>query len=140
MKPTDPHLRNKGEEHSRGEMSSIYFSVLKLYGEFYERKYGNKFYPRPYHFRQAKELLEVREGFESPPLDEITERLGTFFSKNDDWIVDCRHNFSVFVKHFHRWIMPGRKEKKNETIMDIRCSECHSVHSSIEVCLICNPV
>ena len=121
-------------------MSSPYYSLLKIYGDKYKEKYGSDFFPQKHHFAQAKELLTVPEDFDPPSMDEVISRLNFFFDQNDDWIISCKHNFSVFVKHFHRWIpqqKKSRKEKSKQTVLIISCMDCGTEHLSTVLCPYC---
>lgn len=113
------------------ESKSMPYSVIKLYSNFYEEKYQQKFYPQDYHFAQAKKMMEAPEGFEPPTLDDVVARLKWFFTTDEDWIVGSRHNFSVFAKHFHRWIPAKTKKQLPASPYDsqTKCPNCGTKHN-----------
>ena len=120
-------------------MANIYYQVLKMYADNYEKEYGEEFYPQPHHFRQCKEFLEVHEGFNPIPLDEVARRLPIFFK--DPFWRGCKHNISKFFEHFHRFIPEKAKPRpSNRSTNKIQCVDCHTEHDPHILCPRCNPV
>jgi hypothetical protein len=89
-------------------MSSMYYAILKEFKTKWERRYpGRTFTPRPYHFRQLKDLLTPVEGFEPVELTEVVARINIYL--NNKFYQVCAHNFSKFIEHFDTFIPPAPK-------------------------------
>jgi hypothetical protein len=115
-------------------MPSIYFHYINEYKKKYEDKYGEMFYPQPQHFKQVKPLVDGIEDFEGITLDEWTARLKVYFNSDDDWVRGCKHNLSVFIKHFHRFIPEKKVERRADSEMIIHCAECGKDHPATYRC------
>ena len=130
----------KNKSNSK-EVANIYYQVLKMYADHYEKEYGEEFYPQPHHFKQCRDFLDVQEGFRPIPLDEVARRLPIFFQ--DPFWRKCKHNISKFFEHFHRFVPEKarpRVQQSNKSTIRIRCVECETEHDPTVLCPTCNPV
>ena len=130
----------KNKSNSK-EVANIYYQVLKMYADHYEKEYGEEFYPQPHHFKQCRDFLDVQEGFRPIPLDEVARRLPIFFQ--DPFWRKCKHNISKFFEHFHRFIPEKARRKASPMIrraLRVFCSDCDTEHNEYELCPRCHPV
>jgi hypothetical protein len=67
-------------------------------------------------------------------LDEWTARLRCFFESNDEWVKGCKHNLSVFIKHFHRFIPMKKPKRVSDAKIIIQCNECGKAHPATYQC------
>jgi hypothetical protein len=91
-------------------------TVMFRYAELYAVEYHEKWIPSPEHIQDGLQLFKCpMPGFEGYTTDDINARLGIFFKCKELWLVSCKHNFSVFIKHVHRWIPPAGRQSSVET-------------------------
>jgi hypothetical protein len=68
-------------------------------------EYQEKWIPSSEHIALGLELFKPpMPGFNAYDVDDAIRRNDIFFRCRLDWVVGCKHNFSVFVKHFAKWI------------------------------------
>jgi hypothetical protein len=98
--------------------------------------------------------------FQGYSVDDAIRRNDAFFRCKESWTVGPRHNFSVFVKHFQRWIPTPARQSIVETHRDAslavretcpdhpdqqlvdgvceicypKCGKCKQNHATTETC------
>ena len=97
--------------------------LLQIFQKKWEEHYQRNWRPMSYQYKQAWDAVTVPEGFDPYTLDDFSERISIYFSRTDDWIVGSRHNFSVFCKHFEKWV-PERKLQTKKANSTWHCPAC----------------
>jgi len=102
---------------------NIYYAVLKEFKTKWEKRYsGRVFTPRPYHYKQVKELLTPVEGFEPLELSEICTRIDIYLRSK--FYEVCAHNISIFIKNFDSFIPPAPRRVPDV----VACQKCGEIH------------
>lgn len=119
--------------------------VMVHYGKLFRAEYGERWMPRDEHIRDTLELFKSpMPGFEGYTPEELIARLVVFFAVKEPWLVSCKHNYAVFLKHIHRWI-PKRviADPKSSAVTsksDSVCPDCQEPIKPGEVCHVCYPL
>lgn len=120
--------------------------VLLQYQKLYRERYGEYWMPTMTHVGEAVSLFKSPiDGVEAYTVDDILRRCEEYFRRNDEWIVSCKHNFSVFVKHIHRWNPPLSPHRHTRTSAGLnnrrsyRC-DCGAEVAEGQLCEHCFPV
>lgn len=125
----------------REKVLQILMNHAKSTAYFYKERWK----PNDSNLEEAYSLFRAPEGFEPYTLDEIIRRQKVFWRCKDDWLVGCKHNFSVFVRHIHRWLPAQKKtplilplKSKGEKVW--QCPECgNELLTPGEICQKCFP-
>jgi hypothetical protein len=124
------------------ELESIY-PILVKYAHLYAKVYGEKWMPTSEHIGQTLTLLKSPvPGFDAYTPNDMTARLEVFFNTKEDWLVSCKHNYSVFIRHFHRWI-PKKAMVIHRVSFDTTEPVCQDCGNPVErggICLKCYPI
>jgi hypothetical protein len=79
--------------------------VMLRYAQLYAAEYREKWLPTSEHITSTVELFKSpMPGFEPYTPEDLIARLEEFFKVKEPWLVNCKHNYAVFIKHIHRWI------------------------------------
>jgi hypothetical protein len=94
-------------------------------------EYCERWVPNDQNIKEAISLFQAPEGFEPYTLEEIVKRQKSFWKCREEWLVSCKHNFSVFVKHIHRWVSTNPAQHPAAASAPQRdasyiCPECHN--------------
>jgi hypothetical protein len=113
------------------------------------REYHEQWMPSSEHITQGLELFKPpMPGFEGYSVDDAIKRNDAFFRCRESWTVGPRHNFSVFVKHFQRWIPAKASDtsqrqgagKVSDTSHSERCTDHPKERLVDGMCPVCYPV
>jgi hypothetical protein len=109
-------------------MANIYFQIVNQFKVKWEQRYpGRKFYARPFHFKQAKDLMAPVEGFEPLPVAEVISRIDVYLK--NPFFEKCNHNFHKFIEHFDSFVPPRKVEQPRHPVRPvIYCSKCNYRH------------
>jgi hypothetical protein len=141
-----PDPRNTQESDLTPELHKLQ-TVMLRYAKLYTAEYREKWIPAPEHIEEGLQLFKCpMPGFEGYTTDDINARLVVFFRCREPWLTSCKHNFSVFIKHIHRWIpMPSRQSRVETTgpVVSGKRETCPD-HPDAElvdgICPICFPI
>lgn len=122
--------------------------LLANYALRYQGEYGERWVPSDDHVRDAVEFFRpALPGLATYTAEEACGRLDLFFKTKEDWVVSCRHNFSVFLKHFHRWVIVKKKfghavhPAVRVAVQENVCQDHPEVQLKPgEICPVCYPV
>ena len=117
--------------------------VMLHYARLFRSEYHEKWIPAPEHIEQTVRLFKSpMPGFEGYSPEDLVARLETFFKIKEDWVVSCKHNYSVFTKHIHRWLpkpVTGPKPAPAVAKVESFCPDCHEPIKPGDICRVCYP-
>ena len=121
------------------------YPVLLRYAQLYAAEYHEKWIPAPEHIEQTVRLFKSPiPGFDGYTPEDLTARLEVFFKDKADWLVSCKHNYSVFTKHIHRWIpkraIAAPKPAAAVLMAESICPDCHELIKPGDICQVCYPL
>lgn len=119
--------------------------VLLRYAELWTLLYKERWMPTQDHIRVTLELFKSPiAGFDAYTSDDALTRLDNFFKCKETWLVASRHNYSVFIKHFHRWVDPKKttsaQTSRGEIAPRNACQDCGTEMPASGICFKCYPL
>jgi hypothetical protein len=83
--------------------------VLQNHAKAVFLKYNARWKPSEENIREAVSLFIPSMGIGPYDLEDIIERQRVFWKSKEEFVLKCNHNFSVFTKHSHRWVLVPAK-------------------------------
>jgi hypothetical protein len=122
--------------------------VMLVHAQFVQSYYHARWVPKDENIKETLDLLKSPlPGFDPYTKKDMLERLRAFHKCRETWLVSCKHNYSVFIKHFHRWlpaapVTPQRTASvpPSGATRPYRCPECNNeLPTPGEICEKCFP-
>jgi hypothetical protein len=120
--------------------------ILVAYHLLFKARYHEHWKPSDEHVGDTVNLFRsIVPGIPGYTKEDLLVRLDAFFKCKEDWVVSTKHNYSVFVKHIHRWIHTGGPQHPAANTSPRRdapykCPECsNELPTPGEICAKCFP-
>jgi hypothetical protein len=119
--------------------------IIWHYYELFVARYHEHWKPSTDHIGATIDLLRSpMPGIPGYTKEDLLARLDAFFHCKEDWVLSTKHNFSVYVKHVHRWLPAKIPQPTPPLIREdkggvYRC-DCGNELQLGEICLKCFPL